>query len=118
MPSVRRTGEGQSHDTRQSEALLSLLVVVCTRGGRTGVLLGLTITLTLGLPFAPLQADAQGKVKHIGYLSPGPPPGGGFHAIEPFREGLVDVGYVVGQSLVIHERYASGKDHLLADLAA
>jgi putative ABC transport system substrate-binding protein len=93
-------------------------VVVCTRGGRTGVLLGLTITLALGFPFAPLPADAQGKVRHIGFLSPGPPPGGGFHAIEPFREGLADAGYVVGQSLVIHERYASGKDHLLADLAA
>ena len=61
--------------------------------------------------------DAQGR-SGLGYRSPGPPPSGGFHSIEPFREGLAEVGYVVGQSLVIHERYASGKDHLLPELAA
>ena len=62
--------------------------------------------------------NAQGKVRHVGYLSPGPPPGEGFHGLKPFREGLAEVGYVEGQSLVLHERYASGKDHLLPDLAA
>src|SRR5947208_3305080 len=64
----------------------------------------------------PLHADAQER--HIGFLSPGQPPGGGFHPVGPFREGLAEAGYVLGKSLLIHERYASGKDHLLADLAA
>ena len=99
--------------------LLNIIAVACRRGGLKGiVLVGLSITLALWFPCAPLQADAQGKVRHIGFLSPGPPPGAGFHAIEPVREGLAEVGYTVGQSLVIDERYASGKDHLLPDLAA
>jgi len=99
--------------------LLSILVVAFRRDGLRSVLLvGLSVTLALGFPCFPPQTDAQGKVRHIGYLSPGPPPGGGFHSIEPFREGLVKVGYVLGQSLVIDERYASGKDDLLPDLAA
>src|SRR5215475_9207395 len=76
-----------------------------------------TLAGILGAPLG-AEAQAQGKVRHIGYLSPGPPPGGGFHGIELFREGLGKVGYVVGQSLVVHERYASGKDDLLPDLAA
>ena len=79
---------------------------------------GLAITLALASSLAPHGAEAQGKLRHIGYLSPGPPPGGGFHAFEPFREGLAEAGYVAGQSVVIHELYASGKDHLLADLAS
>jgi putative ABC transport system substrate-binding protein len=90
-----------------------------SRGGcRTGRLLvaGLALALVLGWHAAPLQA--QGKPKHVGYLSPGPPPGAGFHALEPFRQGLADVGYVPGQNLVLDERYASGDDHRLADLAA
>ena len=74
------------------------------------------IALALGAHGAPL--GAQGKTKHVGYLSPGPPPGTGFHAIEPFRQGLADVGYVPGQNLIVDERYASGNDHLLSDLAA
>ncbi len=105
--------------TRGSRRLLSILILVGRGGGLKGILLfGLSVTLALGFPYALPQADAQGKVRHIGYLSPGPPPGGGFHPIEPFREGLLEVGYVVGQSLVMDERYASGKDHLLPDLAA
>lgn len=64
------------------------------------------------------HVGAQGRIAQVGFLSPGPPPGGGFHAIEPFRKGLANLGYVPGQNLVLHEQYASGKDHLLADLAA
>jgi putative ABC transport system substrate-binding protein len=73
------------------------------------------VLLLGGALFAPGRAAAQAK--QIGYLSPGPPPGAGFHPIIPFREGLAEVGYAVGQSLVIHERYASGKQHLLSELA-
>jgi putative ABC transport system substrate-binding protein len=97
---------------------LRIVAVVCTRGGLKRMLLaGLAIGLVLGFPLAPAQAEAQGQARSIGYLSPGEPSGGGFHPIEPFREGLAEVGYVVGQSLVIHERYASGNDHLLSSLA-
>ena len=101
--------KGQTSDIRRSPAALNIFVVACRRGVLKGILLVGLCTLALGFPFAPPQTDAQAKVRHIGYLSPGPPPGGGFHSIEPFREGLVEVGYVVGQNLVIHERYASGQ---------
>jgi putative tryptophan/tyrosine transport system substrate-binding protein len=78
----------------------------------------LIICLAIGLSFAPPHADAQGRARQIGYLSSGSPPGGGgFNPMETIREGLAEAGYVVGQTLVIHERYAAGKDHLLSEFA-
>jgi putative tryptophan/tyrosine transport system substrate-binding protein len=77
------------------------------------------VCLVLGIFLVPQHPAAQGKVRHLGYLSSGSPPsGGGFNPTEPFRDGLAEAGYAVGQTLVIHERYAAGQDHRLADLAA
>jgi putative ABC transport system substrate-binding protein len=49
---------------------------------------------------APLTAEAQrvGKVHRIGFLRVGPPPPS---FIEPFRQGLRELGYVEGQSVII-----------------
>jgi len=57
-------------------------------------------TVTGGLLIAPLAAAAQqaGKVPRIGMLRFGPPPPS---FIEPFRQGLRELGYVEGQSLII-----------------
>jgi putative ABC transport system substrate-binding protein len=75
-------------------------------------------TLAGGLVAAPLAAEAQqaAKVARIGYLannlaaSP--------HLPEAFRQGLRDLGYVEGRSVVIEYREAEGKFERLPALAA
>jgi putative tryptophan/tyrosine transport system substrate-binding protein len=80
---------------------------------------GFVVTLTLSLLVAPRTAEAQQptKVYQIGRLSPGSPTEPDPH-LEAFRQGLRELGYVEGQSLIIEYRYAEGGDDRLADLAA
>jgi putative ABC transport system substrate-binding protein len=59
-------------------------------------------------------AQAGGKVPRIGFLSPNAPGALG----EGLRQGLRDLGYVEGQSLVIVYRSAGGKFGRLPELAA
>jgi len=73
-------------------------------------LIGFAVALALSLVFAPFAAEAQpaGKVWRIGFL------GNSTAALEanlvgPFREGLRELGYVEGQSLVIEYRWAEGR---------
>jgi len=68
---------------------------------------GCIVILTLGLLVAPLAAHAQqpSKVPRVGVLwerSPTDP----FIAV--FRQGLRELGYTEGQSIVIEDRYAHG----------
>ena len=82
--------------------------------------IGLISTLVLGLLAAPLPAEAQQaeKVYRIGYLrnfrlgSPTVRPGQ-----IAFRQRLRELGYVVGQNLVIEERSAEHKPERYAELA-
>jgi len=75
--------------------------------------------LTGGLLTAPLAAEAQqaGKVWRIGFLMPGPSPtnlvGKG-----PFRQGLLDLGYVDGRDFVMEFRWAEWHEDRLPALAA
>lgn len=66
---------------------------------------------------APLAAEAQqaGKVYRIGFLwdSPAAFP----DAIEAFRQGLRDLGYVEGRNTVIEYRWAEGKPERMRELA-
>ena len=65
--------------------------------------------------YLPAQAQQQGKVYRIGYLSNSR----GVRASEgAFREGLRDLGYVEGQNIVIEWRLAKGKVETLPELAA
>ncbi len=84
---------------------------------------GLILTLCLGILVVPLPTDAQQKAKvyRIGFL------GNSTAALEanlvgPFREGLRDLGYEEGQTIVIEYRWAEGKyEHfpvLIAELLA
>ncbi|MBI3029723.1 MAG: ABC transporter substrate-binding protein [Candidatus Rokubacteria bacterium] len=77
----------------------------------------LIVTLTLGILVAPLAAGAQpaGKVYRIGFLwdSPAAFP----DAIEAFRQGLRDLGYVEGRNIVIEFRWAEGKPERMRELA-
>ena len=91
---------------RRAEVILWLSTVGCM------------VTLALGLLLAPLAADAQPlpKVPRIGVLS-------SFsftaesHNREAFRQGLHELGYVEGQTIVLEERWAEGKLERLPDLA-
>jgi putative tryptophan/tyrosine transport system substrate-binding protein len=75
-------------------------------------------SLTLALLATPLAAEAQPttKIARIGYLSPNL--AADSHLYEAFRQGLRDLGYVEGQSLVLENRDAEGKWERLPDLAA
>ncbi len=81
----------------------------------------LVVTFVLGLLAGPLPAEAQqqGKVYRIGWLSgffsPASDPGQ-----IPFRQGLAELGYVEGQNLVIEYRYRKGQKvgQRLFDVAA
>jgi putative ABC transport system substrate-binding protein len=77
---------------------------------------GLLLLVILGVLAAPLALEAQqtGKVYRIGVLSPGASPPG---PLEAFREGLRDLGYVDGRTVLIEWRFAEGKNERLATLA-
>ena len=66
-------------------------------------------TVTGGLLSAPLAAAAQqaGKVHRIGFLwdTPAVWP----HALEGFRQGLRDLGWVEGQNIVVEYRWTEGR---------
>ena len=63
------------------------------------------------------EAQQQKKIPRIGYLSPGS--SANYSArIEAFRQGLRDLGYAEGKSIVIEYRYAEGKAGRLPTLAA
>jgi putative tryptophan/tyrosine transport system substrate-binding protein len=76
--------------------------------------------LTFGLLAAPLAALAQqaGKVWRIGYLGDGSPASRASINLDPFREGLRELGYIEGQNVVIEARWSDGKNERLASLAA
>jgi ABC-type uncharacterized transport system substrate-binding protein len=75
-------------------------------------------TLAGGLLAAPLAARAQqaAKIARIGFLALNLAPS--LHLREAFRQGLRDLGYVEGRSLVIEYRDAEGKPERLPALAA
>lgn len=78
-----------------------------------------TLTLMLGLAFlvAPLAAGGQqrGKVYRVGFLwdSPAVWP----HALEAFRQGLRELGWVDGRNIVVEYRWAEGRFDRLPALA-
>ncbi len=80
---------------------------------RRTFLCGLTLG-TLALPFA-AEAQQAGKVYRVGFLwdSPAMFP----DAIEAFRRGLRDLGWVEGQNIVIEHRWSEGRFDRLHDLA-
>jgi ABC-type uncharacterized transport system substrate-binding protein len=79
-------------------------------------------TLTGGLLAAPLAAQAQqaAKIARIGYLATNLAAAlaANPHALEPFLQGLRDLGYVEGRNVVIEYRDAEGKYERLPALAA
>ena len=84
-----------------------------------GSAIGRIVTLTLSLLAAPLAAHAQQptQVARVGYLSD-ESSSLGFASFEPIAQGLRDLGYLEGHTLVFEHRYAEGKTEALPDLAA
>jgi putative ABC transport system substrate-binding protein len=78
------------------------------------------VALVLGFLMAPLTAEAQParKVWRIGFLGDGPRAERAAISIEPFRDGLRELGYIENQNVVIEERWSQGRSEWLPDLAA
>jgi putative ABC transport system substrate-binding protein len=77
----------------------------------------LSLCAVLFAPCWPIQAQQPAKVYRIGYLTPVSLSANAAR-IEAFRQGLRELGYVEGQSIVIEWQYAEGKFDRLPDLAA
>ena len=79
----------------------------------------LLLVLGAGSLAAPLPSFAQqkGKVWRVGFLGPDTASGTA-RWVQPFRDGLRDLGYVEGKNLVIEFRWAEGKYERLPELAA
>jgi putative ABC transport system substrate-binding protein len=74
-------------------------------------------TLAGGLLATPLAARAQqaSKIPRVGLLRTGSPPD---PALDAFKQGLRDLGYVEGQNIVLDVRFAAGRLDRLSSLAA
>lgn len=83
-------------------------------------IMGLIVTLALGLLVPPLTADAQQAmhVYRIGWLSAGPAPPEPTPGMQAFQQGLRDLGYVEGQNFVMEYRYGEEKAERLREVAA
>jgi putative ABC transport system substrate-binding protein len=77
------------------------------------------LALSAALLAAPLAAEAQQarKVHRIGYIAGTAAPAAA-HLVEAFRQGLRDLGYVEGETIVIEYRWAEGRYERLPALAA
>jgi len=79
----------------------------------------LSLVVAVSILAAPLATAAQPaeKVQRIGYLSAGSATSSP-RAVEAFRQGLRELGWVEGQNIVIEYRRAEGRFDRLPDLAA
>jgi putative ABC transport system substrate-binding protein len=75
--------------------------------------------ITLGAMLAPLLAAAQAptKVARIGWMSRGNPTASD-PAMDAFRQGMRELGYIEGQTFVMEPRYADGKSERMPEQAA
>src|SRR5262245_44218817 len=82
-------------------------------------LIQLIVTLAMSLVTVPCATDAQPARKcfHIGRLFPGTAAFAPAR-LEPFRQGLREIGYIEGQHYVLESRAAEGQPDRLPDLAA
>lgn len=75
----------------------------------------LALGIILGSPLAAF-GQPRGKVPRVGVLDPGRAPGGA--CVPGFRQGLRDLGYIEGQTIIVNIRFADEDPHRLPILAA
>lgn len=63
------------------------------------------------------RAQPASRVHRVGWLGNGSAPSSASPAVGDFQQGLRDLGYVVGQNVVIEFRYADGSADRLTDMA-
>ena len=80
-------------------------------------LIGFALTALLHALCAPVWAQQPKKIPRIEVLIPSAP-SFALTRLNAFREGLRDLGYVEGKSVVFEYRYAEGKPERLMDLAS
>lgn len=81
---------------------------------KVAVLAIFAVVVSFGIAVAAEAQQAGKKIPRIGYLAIGAAKGWG---IEAFRQGLRDLGYVEGNSIIIESRGAEGKLARLPELA-
>jgi putative ABC transport system substrate-binding protein len=81
--------------------------------GAVGLIMTLTLSLLAGLLAA--QAQSVAKPPRIGILNPAFDP---HPPLEAFRQGLHDLGYVEGHTMVLEYRFADGRFERLPEFAA
>ena len=84
----------------------------------------LLVHLVLGLFIRSLPAQAQTNIPRIGLLTPQAQTKTnadgetlGQTTVDAFRQGLQDLGYIEGKTILIEYRWAEGRPERLADLA-
>jgi putative tryptophan/tyrosine transport system substrate-binding protein len=73
------------------------------------------LLLAVLLPTVSSEAQQSGKIPRIGFLSNTGPED---HSIEPFKQGLRDLGYIEGKNILIEYRYLEGKRDRIPGLLA
>lgn len=69
----------------------------------------------IATPFVGI-AQSAANLPRVGWLSPGAPNSHGHHLVA-FKQGLSDLGYEVGKTILLEERWARGKLSAVAELA-
>ena len=75
----------------------------------------LTLCAMLFAVCVSVEAQQPGKVARIGYTSNNTPASPG-PLLEAFRQGLLDLGYIEGQNIIVEYRYAEGKSGQIESL--
>ena len=89
------------------------------RSKQAGMAIKTMVALLMGLALASVhlaEAQQSKRVPVIGYLRQGSPSSAKFED-DAFRQGLRDLGYVEGKTILIEYRYAEGKVDRVPDLA-
>jgi len=77
----------------------------------------LSVCALLVAPSFAVEAQQPTKIPRIGYLSPGDA-NGSSASVEPFQQGMRELGYIEGKNILVEYRYAEGKLDRIPSLVA